>query len=99
MNSNIKYSQNIGSSLNGLHLAAYFGLRSSVESTPRVAFPQSHKRDKAEADVRDENDWTPLSWAAYRGHGAVVELLVERDDVEADSKDENGLTPLSQAVE
>jgi len=47
-----------------------------------------------EADSKDDNGRTPLSWAAGEGHEAVVKLLVERDDVEADSKDDFGETPL-----
>jgi ankyrin repeat protein len=50
-------------------------------------------------DPKDSDGRTPLSWAAERGHEAVVRLLVERDDVEADSKDQFGRTPLLWAVE
>ena len=53
---------------------------------------------QAKADSKDDYGRTPLSWAAERGHEAVVKLLVERGDVEADSKDDRGRTPLSWAA-
>jgi ankyrin repeat protein len=33
------------------------------------------ERDDVEADSKDEDGWTPLSWAARRGHEGIVELL------------------------
>ena len=53
----------------------------------------------AEPNDKDKFGRTPLSWAAMRGHEAVVKLLADRDDVEADSKDQWGRTALSHAVE
>jgi ankyrin repeat protein len=53
---------------------------------------------KAEADLKDEYDRTPLSYAAENGHEAIVKLLLERDDVDFDSKDNIGRTPLSYAA-
>jgi ankyrin repeat protein len=44
------------------------------------------ERDDVAADAKDKHGRTPLSWAAARGHEAVVRLLVERDDVAADAK-------------
>ena len=41
----------------------------------------------------------PLSWAARKGRGAAVELLLAEDGVDPDSKDDNGRTPLSRAAE
>jgi hypothetical protein len=34
-------------------------------------------RDGADADVRDENGWSALSWAAAGGHARIVRLLIE----------------------
>ena len=56
------------------------------------------KRDDIEADSKNMDGRTPLSWAAQNRHEAVVKLLVERDDVEANSKDKYGQTPLSRAA-
>jgi ankyrin repeat protein len=44
------------------------------------------------------NKETLLSWAAERGHEAVVKLLLETGKVDVDSKDIFGWTPLSRAV-
>ena len=55
-------------------------------------------RDDVEADSKDNEGRTPLSWAAGDGAEVVVKLLVDRDDVEADSKDNEGRTPLSWAA-
>ena len=43
---------------------------------------------------------TPLSWAAEKGHGGILKLLLEREDVNPDTPDtEYGRTPLSWAAE
>lgn len=56
------------------------------------------ERSDVKADSMDDYSRTPLSWAADRGHDAVVRLWLERDDFDADSKDGYGHTPLSWAV-
>jgi ankyrin repeat protein len=51
-----------------------------------------------EADSKDKDKRTPLSWAAERGHGAVVKLLVEKG-ADVKSKDTSyGQTPLLRAA-
>ncbi|KAJ5612020.1 hypothetical protein N7510_005214 [Penicillium lagena] len=67
-------------------------------------------RDDVEADSKDVDDQTPLSWTADSGneavvklllggareaHEEVVELLLERDAVKADTKGNDDLTPLA----
>jgi ankyrin repeat protein len=47
---------------------------------------------------RDNNDRTPLSWAAGGGYTRVVEILLKRG-AEVDSRDNTGRTPISFAVE
>ena len=64
----------------GAHVIAYFGLDEIV-----VDFSM---------ELKDDNGRTPLSWAAERGHEAVVRLLVKRDDVDINAKDNEGITPL-----
>ncbi|KAG7284881.1 hypothetical protein NEMBOFW57_009496 [Staphylotrichum longicolle] len=52
-----------------------------------------------DVDTRDESGRTPLSWAAEKGHGAVVKLLLGTGKVDLDARDESGRTPLSWAAE
>jgi ankyrin repeat protein len=51
----------------------------------------------AAIEVRDDYDKTPLHYAAYLGHEAIVKLLLDRGaDIEA--RDEDGQTPLHYAA-
>ncbi|CAG8976236.1 hypothetical protein HYALB_00012003 [Hymenoscyphus albidus] len=84
-----RYSQRTPKNITGVHLAAYFGIKSVVQLLLDNAF---------EADSQDTDGQTPLSWAAENGHETVVKLLLKTDKVEADSKDNNGQTPLSWAA-
>ena len=49
-------------------------------------------------DRPDDDDKTPLSWAACNGHDGAVKLLLERKDVNPDRPDSLGNAPLSQAA-
>ena len=42
------------------------------------------------ADRQDKDGCTPLSYAASKGHTAVVELLIPRDNAIADPRDRDG---------
>ncbi|KAF8856795.1 hypothetical protein BDZ45DRAFT_593729 [Acephala macrosclerotiorum] len=84
------YSQQFPRHITGLHLAAYFGLG-------RIA--SVLLASGSNPDPIDSHKRTPLSWAAARGHEAVVKLLLETGKVEADSKDGDGWTPLWWAAE
>ena len=55
--------------------------------------------DKVNLDSNNSGGWTPLSWAARRGYGAVVKLLLE-EGADMDSKKETtSRTPISWAAE
>ena len=52
---------------------------------------------EAVPDFRDENGWTPLSYASYYGHIDLVRVLLEKTDL--DFQDHNGKTALMKAVD
>ncbi|KAL6406443.1 Ankyrin repeat, PH and SEC7 domain containing protein secG [Ilyonectria robusta] len=58
----------------------------------KLSFPKG-----AEVDARDRYGRTPLSYAAWNGHIAIVQRLV-RAGARVDSKDEIGGTPISYAL-
>jgi ankyrin repeat protein len=74
--------------MTGLHLAAYFGIKNAV----RVLL------DTQEPNVEDSHGWTPLYWAAWNGHTAVVTALLGAGAA-LDKIDEVGRTPLHNAAQ
>ncbi|KAH7124655.1 putative ankyrin repeat-containing protein, partial [Dactylonectria macrodidyma] len=58
----------------------------------KLSFPKG-----AEVDARDRDGRTPLSYAAWNGHLAIVRQLVKKGAC-VDSKDEIGGTPISYAL-
>jgi hypothetical protein len=83
------YSQEVPKQMTGLHLAAYFGVDKAVQFLIGSDSP----------DPKDSYCRTPLSWAAERGHEAVVKLLLEKG-ADLETRDDNsGQTPLSLAAE
>ncbi|KAK4243163.1 ankyrin repeat-containing domain protein [Corynascus novoguineensis] len=83
------YSQSLPKQMQGLHVAAYFGISDVLETL-------LHSSNNN--DVKDSFRRTPLWWAARNGHGAVVKVLLGTGKVDADSKDKDGQTPLSCAA-
>ncbi|KFG77469.1 Pfs, NACHT and Ankyrin domain protein [Metarhizium anisopliae] len=84
-----QYSPHTPRQMTGLHLAAYFGISLAVDELVR----QGHK-----PSVKDKCNRTPLTYAAEKGHDAVVNLLLRIDAADINSKDEDGATPLSRAA-
>ncbi|GAP84015.2 putative ankyrin repeat domain-containing protein 50 [Rosellinia necatrix] len=83
-------SQTVARLVTGMHLAAYFGLRDTVVALLAIG---------NEPDPWDTDGRTPLSYAAARGHEAVVALLLANKSMSPDSKDlVHGWTPLWHAV-
>ncbi|OBT99017.2 hypothetical protein VE01_02493 [Pseudogymnoascus verrucosus] len=75
--------------MRGTHLAAYFGL----EKVMRNLLRKGHHPDS-----KDSFDYTPLLWAASKGHDEVVKLLLATPGVNADSHTNIYQTPLSVAA-
>ncbi|PWY88945.1 hypothetical protein BO70DRAFT_385136 [Aspergillus heteromorphus CBS 117.55] len=69
----------------GVHLAAYFGLESTLKLILTKGVP---------CNVHDSTGQSPLSWAAKGGHEGVVEFLMRRG-LDPDCRDGDGRTPLS----
>lgn len=74
-----------------MHLIAHYNLTSLIGIEPSTA---NLILEDDQYDAADPRGQTPLSLAAERGHGAVVESLLSRNDVNVDSRDSDGLTPL-----
>jgi ankyrin repeat protein len=51
----------------------------------------------ANPNTKDDDGWTPLHWAAYRGHVDVVRVLLERG-ADPNAKNNKGSTPLHWAA-
>jgi ankyrin repeat protein len=84
------YSQRVPMRMTGVHVAACFGLREAVTALVKIGH---------DPGSRDGYGRTPLSWAAEKGHEAVVRLLVEKG-ADLESRDSyDGRTPLSWAAE
>ena len=75
-----------------LHVASRYGLLSVIAAVVNSG-------DNVDMDSKDSDGRTPLSWAAAKGHEAVVKLLLDKEGVDPNSKDVRyGRTPLSWAA-
>ena len=74
----------------GLHGTAYLGMVDAA-----VGLLEIKEWDINATDVAGN---TAISWAARKGHGAMVNMLLGRDDVTPDTADRDGRTPLSWAA-
>src|ERR1700754_2752613 len=78
--------------MTGVYVAAYFGLREGIAALVEIG----HEPDSKDSTIGGR---TPLSWAAEKGHEAVVRLLVKKG-ADLESKDSRySQTPLSWAAE
>ncbi|KAL3254416.1 hypothetical protein ABHI18_008950 [Aspergillus niger] len=85
-------TDNIPDSTSPLVIASSMGLIGVVKSLLPTG--------KANLNSKDSDyDQTPLSWAAERGHVAVVKLLLAAEEVDIDSRNSIGRSPLSLAAQ
>jgi len=75
-----------------LHIVSRYSLMS-----PLLAILRNLDKVDIEVDSKDDMGRTPLLWAAWNGHEAVVKLLLEKDAL-LESKDNNSWTPLLWAA-
>ena len=52
----------------------------------------------APANARDDENTTPLQWAAFNNHADVVRLLLDKKEVDVNIKNSHNLTPLHFAA-
>ncbi|KAJ5653623.1 hypothetical protein N7490_000626 [Penicillium lividum] len=100
-----RYSLVINAEMTGFHLAAIFGIQQAIEglilncAEERAKTTASQNSRGDDLDCKDkEYGQTPLTWAAQRGHKAVVRLLLEKG-ADPESKDNSYRTSLSWAAE
>ncbi len=55
-------------------------------------------QDDVDVNTQDLDGQTPLGWAVFSGHAAVVANLVRDPEVRLDIRDVEGRTPLSWAI-
>jgi hypothetical protein len=87
--SDLNYRQQIPKRMTGLRLTAYFGLEEVL------ALLRKNGHDPV---AKDTCSRTPLSWAAERGHDAVVKQLLEKGAELESTDNKHSRTPLSWAT-
>ena len=74
--------------------------QTALKNAAEIGYPEVARlllEQRAEVDVKDQDRWTPLHWAALEGHHEVTKLLLEWR-AEPDVIDEDGYTPLGFAI-
>jgi len=74
-----------------LHCIAYFGEHHIWEEVAAAV-------DPLELNAKDRYGWTPLTWAAARGHELFVKQLLKYKKIEVDVMDRSEFTPLMHAA-
>lgn len=85
----INYSQIAPRQTKGVHVAAYFGLKEVMIALHDYRY---------NLNLKDIYGQTPLLFAAWNGHEAVVKLLLAKEGVDLNSKDCQNQTPLLWAA-
>ncbi|KAI8946693.1 ankyrin repeat-containing domain protein [Xylaria longipes] len=78
-----------------VHITSYYGFIGSLQVIIKGLDPESN----IDIDLKDSWGRTPLLYAAWGGHRAVVELLLSTGKVAVDLTDNWGQTPLSLAAQ
>ena len=73
----------------GLHCASYFGIYEVITVLIQM--------EGCDINQGDRVGFTPLMWAAWKGHQGAVALLLTRGDIDPDKPDNYGRTPLGGA--
>lgn len=76
-----------------LHMAAFSG---NVEMVRMIL--ATRPAQKVDVEAADGDEWTPLHYAADRGHADVVRILVEEEGANANARDTSRRTPLHLAA-
>ena len=76
---------------NALHLACKRGHVGVAEAL------LAHEKHPIDVNVRCKNGWTPLSYAAFNGHLAMVKMLLAVPHIDPNPQDPTGNTPLLRA--
>lgn len=80
------YSQKFRREITGLHLTAYFRVKTVIRLLLNTG--------KVDADSKDGDGQTPLLWASQNGHEVVVKPLLDIGKINANFKDRYNRTPL-----
>lgn len=89
------YGQKLETCITGAHLAAYFGLKDSMDY---LCQDKDAAGRHTNIDSRDAIGQTPLSWAAQNNREEVVQSILEANGVAVNSQDDWGNTPISWAA-